>query len=209
MEKETIKIKNSWDEVTLGEFLRISDIDQDPELAKTVVKKSIKLIDVISDMEYGELLDLEMAVMEPLIEIASFLHTEPQASKEKTFKIDGVEYMMHPNLNKLNNGESISLESMLMQAEERKSDIVPDILAILIRPAIRRVDPEFPDKTILEIEKFDENKIAMRRELFLEKLTVPFFITALTSFSNGEMEFEKIIQSYLQAKSNTTKKGTK
>jgi len=204
---ENITVKTSWSDINLREFMEISELENDEALKSTVIAKKVKLLASISNATYDEILDLDRSSLSVLIEATDFLHSDPEININPTFKVDGIEYMMMPDLDQMTAGESISLEQVLLSAEDTKGAIIADLLPILVRPVVRTVDPEFSDKVVLKLEKFDTSKLASRRELFLEKLNVPFFMGILKSISNGETSFEKVIQSYLGAARSIPQKG--
>lgn len=206
---ENITVKTSWRDINLKEFIAISAIENDEELKNTVIAKKVRLIAAISNASYDDILSIDRNSLGALMDATSFLHDNPEEINTPTFKLDGVEYMVMPDLNQMTAGESISLEQVLIEAEGKQNEVILDLLPILIRPVIREVDPEFKDKVVLKLEKFDPSKLASRRELFMEKLTVPFFMGVLTSISNGETSLEKVIQSYLGEEQITMLKENK
>ena len=205
---ENITVKTSWSDINLKEFMEISAIENDEALKSTVVAKKVKLIATISNVTYDEILEIDRESLGALIDATDFLHNDPEIATVPTFKIGDTEYMVMADMNQMTAGESISLEQVLIGNGDgaANNEVIADLLPILVRPVVREVDAEFPDKVTLRLEKFDTAKLASRRELFLDKLTVPFFMGVLTSISNGEKSFEKIIHSYLgQAKSTQLK----
>jgi len=47
-----IEIKESWNEITLADFLEINKVNESEEFKDTVVAKRIKLISVVSNASY-------------------------------------------------------------------------------------------------------------------------------------------------------------
>jgi len=184
-----IEIKESWNEITLADFLEINKVNESEEFKDTVVAKRIKLISVVSNASYKQLMSIDSDTLEKLIESTKFLDTIPEENKDKVFKIEGMEHMIIQDFNKLTAGESISLEQVLLNKDEKGADIISDILSILIRPCTNGV-----------INRFDENLIEERKQLFLRALTVPDFMGFLTAILVGATSLESLIQRFSTVK---------
>lgn len=184
-----IEIKESWNEITLADFLAINEVNESEQFKDTVIAKRIKLISVVSNASYEQLMNINSETLEKLIESTKFLDTIPEENKDKVFKIEGMEHMIIQDFNKLTAGESISLEQVLLNKDELGAGIISDILSILIRPCKNGI-----------INKFDENLIEKRKEFFLKFLTVPYFMGFLTALLVGETSLESLIQRFSTVK---------
>ena len=100
------------------------------------------------------------------------------------FEIDGVTYMLPPDLNQLTMGEVISIEVELKDVKE--SQILPILLGILLRPA-RKIKKEDGTEKLV-ICDFDDSyvqTIEERRELFLDNLHITDVMHVKDFFLNG------------------------
>ena len=180
-----IEIKDSWEQINLRTFLEINALNEDVKFKDTVVARRVKLISLISNMSYDELLTTDSDSLQKLMEATKFLDVLPEEANEKEFDVNGVKHMIIKDFNKMTAGESISLEQVLLNKDELGDFIVSDILSILIRPSKNGV-----------IDKFDETLLEDRKELFMEYLTVPYFMGFLTALLSGETSLENLIQKF-------------
>lgn len=180
-----ITTKENWEEVTLRDFLAINEANESKEFRDTVIAKRIKMVSIVSNASYDDLMGIDSESLEKLIQATRFLDTVPTERESKTFMIEGREYSIVQDLNKMTAGESISLEQLLINKAEGGSDIISDILSILIRPSVNGV-----------VDKFDEKLIEERKTFFLDYLTVPCFMGFLTTLLVGGTSLENLIQRY-------------
>ena len=193
-----IEIKDSWEQINLRTFLEINALNEDVKFKDTVVARRVKLISLISNMSYDELLTTDSDSLQKLMEVTKFLDVLPEEANEKEFDVNGVKHMIIKDFNKMTAGESISLEQVLLNKDELGDFIVSDILSILIRPSKNGV-----------IDKFDETLLEDRKELFMEYLTVPYFMGFLTALLVGETSLESLIQRFSTVKQSTIEKVKK
>jgi len=187
IDMSTIKIKTSWDEVTLGEYMAISKTEFKEELENRNIKKAVELITALSDKEEEEILDFDQAMFGELLKKISFITTDPKDESDGLIKIGGTDYMFHKDFSVLTTGEALSIEQLLMDAVETKESFLPDLLAILVRPAVKAKNKE-TGKFEYKLEKLIPENLPARKELFLKELTVPKFLLKLTAFMNGAKE---------------------
>jgi hypothetical protein len=193
-----IEIKDSWEQINLRTFLEINALNEDVKFKDTVVARRVKLISLISNMSYDELLTTDSDSLQKLMEATKFLDVLPEEANEKEFDVNGVKHMIIKDFNKMTAGESISLEQVLLNKDELGDFIVSDILSILIRPSKNGV-----------IDKFDEMLLEDRKELFMEYLTVPYFMGFLTALLTGETSLESLIQRFSGVQKSTIEKVKK
>lgn len=185
-------IKTSWEEVTLGEFLKISKVEMNKNLKKSAVKKSLKLAAIISNKTEKEIGQMSQEMFLTILEKISFLYnTDLPKGNDKPFNIDGHSYIFHPNFDKLSAGEMVSIEQLITEASDSKRNFLPDILSVLIRPCTtkKRI---FSKKPEYIIEPFDAENLEFRKNLFLKELLVPNFLTRVEAFTNGAKRFNLI-----------------
>lgn len=208
MEKEVIEgieIKTSWEQITLEEFLPLAVIEADQELLNIPLRRSLERIKVLTGKPEEELLDLPGSTFGNLITASEFLDTEPLTlfKENATFKIGEVEYG-YRKPGDLSAGEYISLEASIAAAIKNKRSMLPDILAILIRPIVRTTGNEFGEK--VELEEFKADKFQLRIDHFMKNLHVPFFIHALNRITVGANGIKSVTANFMK-KGSTTKTG--
>ncbi len=181
---ETMKIKTSWDEVTLGEYLRISKVETTKTLRKLNLKKTLKLTAILSNRTETQVEAMSNEMFATFIQKISFLHSDPPVRKDAPFKIKGKNYIFTPDNNALSAGEMISIEEYIKDAVELKKNFLPDLLAVLIRPCVSKKNKE-SGKMEHIIEPFATKNLEYRKNLFLRELKVPDFIHRIAAFTSG------------------------
>lgn len=127
--------------------------------------------------------------MAPLIkELATFEDTP-----KKTIEIGGITYVAQ-DMNSLDNGEYISL-NLLKEKWGNSLDLLPELLAVLVRPGIKEIDPE-TGAEVWKIETFNKRDIQnleWRAKLFSEEVPAVDLVPIATFFLTGNEKSEKII----------------
>ena len=160
------------------------------------------MLALLSNKTYNQILKIEAANLGPLIEATSFLDkAPPKVNKKKPFKLDGKEFIFHPNFKNMTAGEMISVEQLIMDAQHKGENSTPGILAVLIRPT--KIIPD-GDGTKTTIEEFDAETFESRKNFFLEHLTVDRFYHELAFFLNNAKSSE--INSLLSTDASPVKK---
>ena len=168
--EKTINIPQSWGEITLRTYL---------EICKLEAKKSSYVIEDLYIIELlqkilGDAIDLDDLTIEEFNEVASAISAVISDREHETktkIEIDGVEFRFI-DIKKIKIGEFVSIKTI---AEGKDIyDVMPDILAILIRPVV-------DDK----IEKYDPEKSEERAEMFKDKLMISDFLWGIDFFLSG------------------------
>ena len=115
------------------------------------------------------------------------LQSEQNTTLKKTFKIDGIEYGMHPDLSEITLGEYADIETFIKNGLEKN---MPEIMAVLFRPIKER------SGDVYVIDAYDGN-IKIRAEQF-KKMSAEQVQAALFFFSNLGKVFLKILPSFLK-----------
>lgn len=164
-----ITVKNTWKEVTLAEFMAVSNIEEDQSLVGRPLARGVKLIEILSSATEDEILQVDGDTLTKLLNQVKFLAQKPKPTRAKTIKIDGVEYG-YENGENITAGEMISIESLLQEGADNNKSTMDRQLAILIRPMVDG-----------KIEPFKLEGLEAREELFLDNLKVPFFFGLLVN----------------------------
>lgn len=156
------------------------------QLLGILLDKSEEEIDAIK-LEDMTALSEEMA---PLIkELAEFDDTP-----KKTIEVRGITYVAQ-DMNSLDNGEYISL-NLIKEKWGNSLDILPELLAILVRPGTKEIDPEtgLEGWKIETFNKKDIQNLEWRAKLFSEEVPAIHLVPIATFFLTGNERSGKIIQ---------------
>jgi len=193
---ETMIIKTSWDEVNLDEYLKICKVEVNQKLKNLGVKKSLKMAAIISNKTEKDIGQMNHDMFAILLEKVSFIfNTDPNPATRKPFKIKNKDYIFHPNFDKLTAGEMVSIETIIKDALKEERTFLPEILAVLIRPAITVKNEEagteihgiepFYVEGIVKVRGRAVNILEYRKGLFMKHLLVPHFLSRITAFMDG------------------------
>lgn len=175
------EIKKSWNDVTIGMWQEISQIQTD-----SPITEMIEQISVLADMDSEEIRAMSMTEFRKLQDDITFIQKAPNPEVTIKFEIDGVRYGMIPQLDFISTGE-------WMDAESWKDESVNNIhlyAALLYRPITK-------DGEVYEIETHKSSGFMERANLFKERLSITTIHGAVLFFSSSAIEFTKILADYL------------
>jgi hypothetical protein len=174
---------NSWSEVTLEKWIKVMDLETG---SKT--KEAQETIAAVSNIPKKLIKELPLRDVAIIMNKIAELQSEQNTTLKKTFKIDGIEYGMHPDLSEITLGEYADIETFIKAGLEKN---MPEIMAVLFRPITDQT------KTgVYTIAAYDGN-IKIRAEQF-KKMSAEQVQAALFFLSNLGKEFVKILPLFLK-----------
>lgn len=194
MEQEMkIKLPKSIEELTLRTYLEFFDVlkDMDAENADSMnnTLRTYKLMEILTGSTEDEIDNLKITesneIAEKIMEIIKDFKGFDE-SVVNNFNIDGVDYV-GVDMNSLDNGEYISLNMLKEQWSNNVNELIPRMLAILIRPGKKTYDFERKEE-VWSVEKFNKRDIMnleLRKEIFLDKAMAKDVIPLVNFFLSG------------------------
>lgn len=188
--KVNINLPESLDDLTLKQYLDYSniskDIKGDDESIENILRtyKVIEILTGSTEEEIDELLIDEVRDLSSKIG-ASLKSFNFQSPPSKSFTIDGVDYVAK-DTTAIDNGEYISM-NILREQYKNDLELLPKLLAILIRPGKKEYDFE-KKKEIWIVDKFNRRDIEnlhLRADIFLNKAKAKDVIPVISFFLNG------------------------
>jgi hypothetical protein len=174
---------DSWSDVTLEKWLKVIDLETG---SKT--KEAQETIAAVSDIPKKLIKELPLRDVAIIMNKIAELQSEQNTTLKKTFKIDGIEYGMHPDLSEISLGEYADIETFIKDGLEKN---MPEIMAVLFRPITEQTDTG-----VYIIAAYDGN-IKIRAEKF-KKMSAEQVQAALFFFSNLGRVFIKILPLFLK-----------
>lgn len=158
MEDKKIKllIPTSWEEVTLGEFIKLSNLDI--KEFKNVIDYYINVLMVFGNENLEDI--FEYLKKEDIVNISNqmnFMNTQIPKEDITEVVINKIKYKFISNLNNITIGEYVSIETLIEKDNLNSIEAIPIILSVLLRP---------------ENEVFDSNLCESRMELFKNELSI-------------------------------------
>ena len=170
---ETIKLPDSWDEITIGQYQEICSIESDDN-----VRRWVEIISILSNSDPEKVKLMNPVKFAQAVEHLSFILTLPS---DRIFKdeivIDGVTYKFKERLESLTVGEWLDLEAYI---DDTNHNI---------------------HKTFAVLYSDGTDNIDKRSKVFKEKMMIGDVYAALVFFSLIGKESIQTIKDYLMSES--------
>lgn len=164
-EKE-YQMPTDWNEITLNVYVKLTELEESRAAFGIPELYLLKVLEVLCNVEEGELDELSLTMVNELVELISFVQQEPVWNNVRHIEINGVDYVFPDDLNNLTMGEYISIKTL--QENNTTAGIIPYILAIILRPGSKIVDPETGKEKWIQ-EKFNTANLEWRKDLFMKQ----------------------------------------
>lgn len=169
--------------LTLGDYVKIYKVKGlfDDDYFAT------KLINILTGAPQKKLMEADREKVDFIFtQIWSILPKETPPFLDK-FTLDGVEYGFLPSWKKMSFGEFADLDTLMTKKPEEVLDYLHIITAILYRPITSK------DKKNFKIEKYTQETLEDRAELFKNKLDVEVALGAQFFF----IQFARNVSNYI------------
>jgi hypothetical protein len=132
---QELKIKDSWDRVTISDFMMIEEINQDANLNS--LEKMIKILSVLSGVNDSFFNKFLVTDLTQLFEKVDFLKTPPNAQLKDFYVIGGKKYKFIKRYADLSTGQHIDLDHF---TKDRTGiiDNLHTICAIFLLPVVEK-----------------------------------------------------------------------
>jgi hypothetical protein len=169
MKKEII-IPTSWEEVTLGEFIKLSTLDINNY--ESPVEYYIYMLKIFGNDNLEEIFEyIKGADLNNIVSQMSFMNTPPKELDIKQIDVDSVPFKLTQNMNDLTIGEYITIETLIEHGKLDSVSAIPAILSVILRPSG---------------EEFNSDLCDTRMELFKKHLSIEDVLGMSVFFSIGE-----------------------
>lgn len=194
-----ISIVNNWDELSLGQFIEFSKLKIDKDDKKGTDDEmddllfSIRVFEILSNQPVGGLDDFPLNLLPELAEDLKFIQSPVNFPLLKSIEINGDLYAFK-NITQLTFGEMVSFKT-IQQNYPNVIDSLPYLLAIICRPAIKKID-EITGEEVFNLQKFDTINLGDRAKLFLNYKAIDL-IGASNFFLSGNLNSTKNMQTFI------------
>lgn len=188
-----IKLATSWDQVTVGQWQEISNIQADND-----VSKYIETLAILSDTDPEEFRQLSIPEYKKVQEQTHYLSKPVPNEVKIKFELDGVKYGMIPHLDFITTGEWIDAETW----KDKPVDNLHYYCALLFRPITKENGDDY------EIEKHIPAGFQKRAELFRDLLPITTVYGAVVFFSSLGIQCMQILADFLEVQQKVTEKKT-
>ena len=182
--KESYSLINSWSDVTLEKWIELQTYE-----GYSNSKKAEETIVALSTIPRKLLKQLDIKDIAGILGKLAEFQSKANNELVRTFKIDGVEYGFHPDLDSMTLGEYADLETYIGDSAEKN---ICEIMAILYRPITEKKGD------LYKIAAYD-GEIRLRAEE-MKKMKAEQVRSALVFFWTLVSKFIEITPSYLITK---------
>lgn len=175
---DNILIPSGWNEVTVGMFQEMANLDKTEE----GLTKIVDLISILSDKDPEDIKKINSTDLDPILEAIKWSGEMPSDEYKTEIEINGVTYYLI-KLSSASIAENVDLESY-------QGDITQlhKFFAVLYRPAN---------------EEYEVDKMNERAELFKEKLMISDVFGTLVFFLSIPQRYDEIIKVYSKKQTQT------
>lgn len=185
-ENKTYDIPTQWDDVTVDKFIEIVKLNEKKDIND--LEKVMELMNILTTIPKD---DVELLPVESFMEIQnnfSFVKTDVDKKMKDSIVIDGEEYFVKNDFNDLTMGESITIETLLKEADNPMY-ILDKMLCLFLRKK----------KENGKLESFKTTFLTDRIDIF-RKAPITEVYNNLIFFSNGVDILENNMKDFLVEK---------
>ena len=191
-----IKFEINEVEYVLPEFINIENYVKIFKIKEIFSDEyfAAKLLNILTGAPVELLLEAPYNEIDFLANYAMSLFPTDKPKFVDKFELDGKHYGFIASWKKLSFAEYADLDTLMTKKGDEMLDYIHIIMAIMYRPIIG--DPNEPN---FKIEKYTQDTLEDRSELFKKKLNIKYFIGAQFFFTN----FAKKYSDHIHQSSNT------
>jgi hypothetical protein len=188
LEEETKEyfIPENWQEIKVSQFGAIIEAQDTDNLSG--IEKAIKVMKAVTDIEEDIIYQLAIDDFNKIVDVLSFTNTPIEPENKESIIVDGEEYFLKKDFDKLLLGEIISIELIMEKTQGNIFKSIEELLCIFLRKKKEngKLEP-FKSDMMLRANKFKEISITDIYQLML------FFLnSADTSKNNTKDSLEEI-----------------
>ena len=189
-----ITIPTSLKDITLGQYKRFLKLEDSIEDERFL---NAKMIEIFCGIELEQVMLLQVSDSQEIVKILSQLFDE-KPTLVKRFKLNGVDYGFHPQLDDLTLGEYIDLDTFIGDWENMEK-----AMNVLYRPVIVKLKDKYSiDEYVTQNDDLLLNMpmdAVMSSIFFLWNLGLDLAQTMTNSLGEGET---KVLTQYLNSQEN-------
>jgi hypothetical protein len=163
-EDKVFTIADKWEEVTVKQSSELFSLNRDRNQLELVVT----IVSILSGMDEDVIYMMSQEQFGELVEVIKFTNEEVKCDLKDFITIDGEDYYLKKDFEKLNLGEIISIETLLQQNGGDLTKSMSKLLCIFLRKKKENGELESFRNEFMEREViFDNTIITDVNDLFL------------------------------------------
>ena len=169
--KKNYKVPENWNEVNMRTFELIANVNSQDE---NDFFGSMKVFAALTGMSMDDVMLLPVDELPEVLKLVSFANTTIEEKEVDSIVIDGEEYFIKKDMDKLTTGEVLSLDHLAKKYENNIQAGMSEMLCVFLR---RKIDGK--------LESF-KSEFMERAELFRDKVMVSDVYHLFLFFSSGK-----------------------
>ena len=129
-EVREFNLPQNWDEVTIGDFVKLFSFNRD---GLTTIELSVKVINILTGIDEELVMMMDVNDFQKLVEVFDFTTKELDAVNVDSVEIGGETYYLKNDFSQLTMGEVISIETILKSADGNLFKVMDKLLCIFLR----------------------------------------------------------------------------
>lgn len=190
---EDVRFEIEGVEYTLPQFINIENYVKIFKIKEVFSDEffAAKLLNILTGVPVEKVLEANWQEVQWLANYAMSLFPKEKPPFKDKFQIDEIEYGFIPSWRKLSFAEYVDLDTLLTKKPDEVLDFVHIITAIMYRPIISD-----PTQKEYIIEKYSQDTLYQRAELFKKKLNISYYIGSQFFFIQFAEKYSKHTQQY-------------
>lgn len=163
-------IPESWDEVTVKQFC---DLFSTTGEGLNEIENIVRIVSIFTNIKMDELMMMSPDDFQTISKVVTFITQDIKGENVESIDVDGEEYFLKSDFEKLTMGEILSIDTLLQQNENNLLKVMDKLLCIFLRKKNSKGNLEsFRNEFMLRSNKFSTISITKVHNL-------------LSYFSNG------------------------
>jgi hypothetical protein len=145
-------IPENWDEVTVKQFC---DLFATSDEGLNEIQKVVRIVSVFTNIKFDELMMMTPDDFQMISKVITFITKELEGENVESIEVDGEEFFLKQDFEKLTMGEILSIDTLLQQNENNLLKVMDKLLCIFLRKKNKSGNLEsFRNEFMLRSEKF-------------------------------------------------------
>lgn len=156
-------IPSSWEDITVDEYMRMQNVSEDINK----IEQMMEIISIFTKLDMDLIGDLPADDFNIITEKMDFLSTEMVSNKKESLIIDGYEYFVKNDFNKLTMTEMINIDLIIEKSGDNFNKVIDKLLCIFLRRKVDGKLESFKSSFMERAEIFRKLKIVDVHNLFI------------------------------------------
>lgn len=128
-EKFELNLPSGWDEITIKQYDKIAKIER----TESNLIQFVEILKILTNVDEETIMSIPAVEFQNITDNLQFLQEEVEDKEVESIVVDGVEYFLKKEFDKLTMGESISIEIIMKKYDNDLTKAIPELLCIFLR----------------------------------------------------------------------------